>query len=76
MKNINVVNVADAKIGANGYPNKENTTVDRYTNVGKVVPKVKSVLLLTSKSKRAFSARNKDSECSKPVLCKTHERIK
>jgi len=45
-KKINVVKVADARIGAKGYPNKENTTVDKYGIVGNVVPKVNKVCFL------------------------------
>jgi len=63
-KNNNEVNVADANTGANGKPKTEKANVERYTNVGKVVPNINNVLSLVSKSNLAFSARNNDSECS------------
>lgn len=72
-KKSNTMNDDDAKIGANRFPNGENTIEVRKVTVGKVVPNVKRVLFSASNSIFVFSAMNKASECSKPVLCMSHD---
>ena len=67
------MNADEAKIGANKLPKGENIKEERNVMAGNVVPSVSSVLLLASKRIFVFSAMNKASDCSNPVLCISHD---